>query len=237
MQDEEEKHLYIYIDEGGNFDFSPSGTRYFVLSCVTLRRPFEINSSLDAYKYDCLEWGLPQEYFHCTDDNKHVREKVFSIISDYAPNIRLESLIIDKRNVPKKLQEAKYFYPAALGNLLTQVISDYTDGFQAPLKNVIVITDTIPINKKRRAIEKTIKHTLKIILPPNIEYQLFHHASRAHYGLQITDYCNWAVLRKYEKREDYFTPEYGIPAKLWITYRGENLFTSDYQMGLLDIEE
>ena len=31
---------YIFLDEAGNFDFSQNGTRYFVLTSVSTRRPF-----------------------------------------------------------------------------------------------------------------------------------------------------------------------------------------------------
>ncbi len=52
------ERVYIFLDESGNLDFSPSGSRYFVLTSVTMRRPFQANAELDAYKYDCIEYGL-----------------------------------------------------------------------------------------------------------------------------------------------------------------------------------
>ena len=56
--------IYVFLDESGNLDFTASGTRYFVMTSVSMERPFPMNDALDAYKYDCLELGLPQEYFH-----------------------------------------------------------------------------------------------------------------------------------------------------------------------------
>ena len=35
-------YLYVFLDEGGKFDFSPGGTRYFTLTSVTKARPFQI---------------------------------------------------------------------------------------------------------------------------------------------------------------------------------------------------
>ncbi|WP_448508115.1 DUF3800 domain-containing protein, partial [Immundisolibacter sp.] len=64
---------------------------------------------------------------------------------------------------------------------------------------VIVITDTIPIQKKRQAVEKAIKGALSAMLPAGMRYRILHHASRSHYGLQVADYCNWAVFRKWQK--------------------------------------
>jgi len=31
--------LFIFIDESGNFDFSPKGTKYFILSAVSTLKP------------------------------------------------------------------------------------------------------------------------------------------------------------------------------------------------------
>ena len=38
--------LYMFIDEGGNFDFSPGGTKYFTLSCLTEKRLFLLYDKL-----------------------------------------------------------------------------------------------------------------------------------------------------------------------------------------------
>lgn len=34
-----EKTLYLFIDESGNFDFSPKGTKYFVLTALATFDP------------------------------------------------------------------------------------------------------------------------------------------------------------------------------------------------------
>ena len=191
--------VYIFLDEGGNFDFTIKGTRYFSLSCVTIERPFLINPHLDQYKYDCVEWGLPQEYFHCTDDNNYVRKKVFDAINKHLDFIRIDSLLIEKSTTPDNLQDPKHFYPKMLGLLLKYVVEVIVK--RNELNEIIIITDNIPINEKRKAIEKTIKQTLTELLPKTIGYRILHHSSRSHYGLQIADYCNWAIFRKWERGE------------------------------------
>lgn len=70
------------------------------------------------------------------------------------------------------------------------------------LKNyteVIVITDTIPFSRKREAIEKAVKQTLSRMLPIGTKYRILHHASKSCVGLQVADYCNWAIFRKWER--------------------------------------
>jgi len=49
---------YIFLNESGNFDFSASGSRYFVLTSISMRRPFPVAMPMDAYKHDLLECGL-----------------------------------------------------------------------------------------------------------------------------------------------------------------------------------
>ena len=39
------RYRYIFLDEGGNFDFSPKGTRFFTLTSVTKARPFQVARS------------------------------------------------------------------------------------------------------------------------------------------------------------------------------------------------
>ena len=64
---------YIFLDEGGNLDFSSSGTKYFIiLTSVSAHRPFTAFQALGSYKFDLIEYGLNFVFFHCTEDNRHI---------------------------------------------------------------------------------------------------------------------------------------------------------------------
>jgi hypothetical protein len=70
---------------------------------------------------------------------------------------------------------------------------------------IIIITDSIPLQSKRKLIEKSIKQSLaNFAQNENARYDIFHHSSKSHFGLQIADYCNWAIFRKYEKEDCIF---------------------------------
>ena len=187
---------YIFLDEAGNFDFSPSGTRFFVLTSVSARRPFAAYGALDNFKHDCLEYGLDTEYFHCADDNLHVRGRVFGLIAEHLGNMCIDSLVVEKPKTGPALRADKRFYPEMLGYLLKFVLPrELARGAQ----EVIVITDRVPVQKKRQAVEKAIRQVLAKMLPAGMKYRILHHASRSHYGLQVADYCCWAVFRKWER--------------------------------------
>ena len=190
---------YIFLDEAGNFDFSDRGTRYFTLASVSARRPFEWASPLDEFKHDCIERGIGIEYFHCYNDSRRVRGSVFDLIAASSANLNVDCLVVDKSKIPPLLQDESRFYPEMLGLLLSLVIpiaavAEDTD-------EIIVITDTVPVNRRRRAVEKAVQTTLGRMLPSRARYRLLHHQSRSHYGLQVADYCCWAVFRKWESRD------------------------------------
>ena len=188
--------VYVFLDESGNLDFSNRGTRYFVLASVSMKRPFQMNDALDSYKYDCLEYGLEQERFHCANDNTHVRNRVFDIMSGRLDGTEIHSLVVEKSKTGADARAESRFYPEMLGNLLRYVLQT---PFHATADEIIVITDTLPLKRRRHAIRWAVKPTLARMLPESPRYRVLHHDSRSHYGLQVADYCCWAIFRRYER--------------------------------------
>ena len=190
--------LYIFLDEGGNLDFSKSGTKYFTLTSLSKERPFEAYKPLYEFKYDLLELGVEIEYFHAAEDTQAVRNGVFDVIHRYINQTRIDSLIVEKRKTAPALQEEERFYPEMLGYLLKYVINGYD---LSQFEKLLVFTDNIPLQRKKKAIEKTIKKVLANVLPTGVVYEIFHHASKSNFDLQIVDYCNWAIYRKWELKD------------------------------------
>ena len=191
--------LYIFLDEAGNLDFSPNGTRYFLLSSVTKERPFFAYKELTELKYDLVEAGMDIEYFHASEDSLIVRNRVFEIIRNYLAGIRVDSLIVEKRKTGPALRTEERFYPEMIGYLLRYLLNGYNLSLYS---EVIVFTDRIPVQKKRKAVEKAVKITLASKLPKGTQYRIFHHESKSNSDLQIADYCNWAVYRKWDSGDE-----------------------------------
>ena len=187
---------YIFLDESGNFDFSPKGTRYFSLCGVSTQRPLSLYEQLDNYKYDLIESGLNIEFFHHAHDKRKIQSEVFKILSDGLDQLSVYSLIVEKRKTVPPLQKAEALYPRMLGYLLRYVFHGYDLN---KVKEIVVITDTLPIRRNRREIEKSVKMALARVSLTNVPYRILHHASKAHYGLQIADYCSGAIFRKWER--------------------------------------
>ncbi|MCS7011018.1 MAG: DUF3800 domain-containing protein [Anaerolineales bacterium] len=217
------KCLYIFLDEAGNFDFSPKGTRYFLLSSIAKKRPFHAYQELTELKYDLVELGMDIEYFHAAEDTQAVRNQVFDIIQRHLKGVRVDSLVVEKRKVAPSLREVERFYPEMLGYLLRYVLQGHRLEQYA---EVIVFTDRIPINKKRKAVEKAMKMTLAKMLPKTARYRILHHDSKSNFDLQIADYCNWAIYRKWDSgdQRSYRLIKPVIQSEFDIFHRGTTIW-------------
>ncbi len=133
---------------------------------------------------EMLSWlrGERQEYDEAEQRHRRVRFVDF------------ETPIVEKRKIISALQEGERFYSRMLGCLMKYVLSKVPS---ANAEEVIVITDTIPLNKRRHNIEKNVQLALAKVLSPSMKYHILHHDSRSHHGLQMADYCCWAVYRKW----------------------------------------
>jgi Protein of unknown function (DUF3800) len=195
------EQLFIYVDEGGNFDFSLTGTRYLVLTAVSAQMPFWWYPRVPELKMQLLCSGVLSkdfEYLHASEDPWPARRAFYELIGLHTSTMRVDSVIIDKRKAHPKVREDQRFYPEHLSTLLRYVVRGWQRTTSFP--ETIVITDRIPHERKRKAIEGAVKTALKESLDGS-PFRVFHHHSRSHAGLQVADYCCWAVQRKWDKGE------------------------------------
>jgi hypothetical protein len=217
------QYLYVFLDEAGDFNFSLTGTRFFTLTTITNIRPFSWDAPLISLKYDLIEVGLDIEYFHAAEDRQAVRDQVFTIIANNLTNLRINSLMVEKRKTGPALQILEKFYPRMIGYLLRYVLNPKN---LRDFAEVIVITDSIPFSRKREAIEKAVKQTLSRMLPTGTKYRILHHASKSCAGLQVADYCNWAIFRKWERGDlrSYDLIQSGIQSEFDIFKSGHRYY-------------
>lgn len=166
------------------------------MTCVIMRRPFVGHADLLALKYDCLESGLPLECFHASEDKQHVRDRVFAVIGASIAQYTAFSVIVRKNRTDPALRSPQTLYPRVFESLIRVALPRAVGRGE---RMVVAVTDAIPVNQRKRAVEKAVKAAFKRHLPEGISYQLHHHQSRSDLNLQIADYFNWAVFRKHER--------------------------------------
>ncbi len=190
--------LYIFIDEAGNFDFSPKGSKYYIIGALSKRRPFEACNELVQLKYDLIEAGAEIEYFHATEDKQKTRDGVFEIIRNNINGCKFIASIVSKNKTNPTLRPPEKFYATLLAFNIKQTLKNED---LSSVKEVIIFTDSIP--SKHQLLKKAIKPKLAEILAPfEVPYRIYHHASKSNLDLQIADYFTWAVQRKWERADD-----------------------------------
>lgn len=192
---------YVFLDESGDFNFGDEGSAYFIVTAVTMRRPIEIDSALSEYRYECLDSGWGLEYFHCAKDGPVVRRRVFEIIRDHLSQMQIDFVVVDKSKTEPASQDPVRFYPKVVGRLLTCVIS--RTGVR-DRQRIVIVTDRIAVKRTRVAVEKATRDALPGASGGGPGYDLYHHESGSHFGLQVADYCCWAIQRKWSGRDDRY---------------------------------
>lgn len=188
--------VFLFFDESGDLNFSPIGSKYYFFGVLTTQSPSQLTNALNELRYSLYEDDLGFEYFHASEDRQAVRNQVFNVISSVG-EFEFDSIIIEKSKANPVFRDEKRFYPQFANYLLAYVFKRYRDLGE----RVILITDRLPVKKKRKAVEKTFKSYIARNLGSR-PYSILHHSSAAHACLQAADYCMWAVQRKWRNNDE-----------------------------------
>ena len=192
--------LNIFIDESGNFDFSPNGTKHFVLTAVSTTDCPELLSGYFQLRHRIAATGLDLEEFHATEDRQVVRNQVFDLLEEHVAHscFSVDAVIVQKNKVNPAIREETVFYPKLLKILLTRVFRQRVDN---QVDRVNVWAARVGTKKKRATFEKAIKLYLGNELKASLPFGIFIHSSVSHPMLQVADYCCWAINRKWKDGE------------------------------------
>ena len=199
-EEKEEKVLYIFLDEGGNFDFSAGGTEFLTLTALSKIPPFKEIPELSQLKYSLWKEGHNLEYFHASEDKQCIRDSVFEILCKNLGTYRLDVLVIEKRKTNPTLQKDLGRFYRTMFNILM----DYIDrGYAGAFDQIVITTDSLPTGSKKNAQKaKALKMELAAWAKSKQKpYKIYHFPSATDCNLQIVDYMNWAVYVKWERHE------------------------------------
>jgi len=213
--DESNKTLYIFIDESGNFDFSPKGTNYFVLTSISTVKPLNARKCFLELRYRLLRSGIDQEFFHATEDKQAVRDSVFSYIKridDFDvdcviaqknkanPSLYLENKFIPDENggvkILTKHSEEKLYHK--ISQILLQYIFNRHRNIDS-IEKIVVVLGSVFTENKRGYVLKSLKQYLKLQFQK--PFYIYFHNTACDINCQLADYCGWAVYVKAERDE------------------------------------
>lgn len=184
--------LHIYLDESGNFTFSPKGSKYFTFAAAWTYDPLPLAQDLTNLRFSFLKNGMDIESFHATDDKQQVRNAVMEILNCH-DNWQFASIVVEKAKVYPYLHDPRRFYPEFASKVMRFILR-YR--IIESTETVIFFTDTLPVEKYREGTEAAIKRACRAELKKGIQFHSFHHKRASNAWIQVADYCSWAVFRK-----------------------------------------
>src|SRR4030042_393292 len=159
--------LYLFIDESGNFDFSPGGTKYFILTALSTTAPFKIAAPLLELRYQLLPnyaGGRALEesgYFHAAEDAQAVRDAVFSTIMRNGKDIRVDSVIAQKNKANPRFHSQQLELYQRMGEALLKYT--FNRAVWGNYDHVVLVFSSLFDKKKRGILKQTFKSLIKSI--------------------------------------------------------------------------
>ncbi len=182
--------LFLFVDEAGNFDFSPNGTKFFILNVLSTLDPFELATSLLKLRYDLIKENtcgthLEEEgFFHASEDTQAVRDKVFDILANPSQTIRVDSIISQKNKLnPACYKNHREFYEILAKPLLKYA---FNRAVWRNYEKVVVVFSSLFDKSKRGIMKQSFKSLIKT--QARVPFSIYFHNSKFDLCSQAVDY-------------------------------------------------
>jgi hypothetical protein len=189
--------LHVHLDESGNFNFNPAGSKYYVFTAAWTYDPAPIAHALTTLRFGLLKQGHNLTHFHASEDKQVNRDAVVATLARL-PDWNFAAVVIEKAKVNPSIREPHRFYPMFASSVLRFAFKSQV---RSNTDTALVFTDSLPVNKFRGAAEKAIKLSCRRELPPEVHFECFHHPAASNPWIQAVDYCCWAVFKKWERQD------------------------------------
>lgn len=189
-------NLYIFIDESGNFDFSPTGTKHFLMCSYATIQPHQHSAALQELRYKILAQGHEHECFHASEDRQAVRDEVYRIVKS-SKNAIYDFVYVEKNKTYPAVQNRKSIYKIVLTTLLKYSFGRLdAQGYKFG-KIIVVIDKALPTNE-----QKDLKSIIKPLLKSTgRSSHLYFFQTKSDPNAQLADYGAWAKFVSLEKNE------------------------------------
>ncbi len=191
-------HIFVFGDEAGNFDFNDKegASKYFIVGTVTAS-DVGFGCELINIRRELAWQGIALDSsFHASEDTQVVRDAVFRTIADY--DFRVDITIIDKRKTEPKLYSGENtwedFYKFAWHYHFKYVAKQITDNAD----DLLVAIASIGTKGRRKAIRTSLEDVISQSAKTP-KWKVAFWSAESDPCLQVTDYCIWAIQRKWER--------------------------------------
>ena len=191
--------FYVYLDESGDWEFSPKGSTHFAVGALWTSEPAALVHALVNLRFELLKEGVDLDSFHASPDKQATRDRVFATLRA-VQGWQFAAVLMEKRKVNPTLRDPQRFYPIIALPAVTVALQHRSPA----TSRAIVFADTINLGTraKREGALKAIKRACTEHLPSGIPHHAYSHRRESNALLQAVDYCLWAVFRKWERADN-----------------------------------
>lgn len=187
--------LFLFADEAGclTFNRNKNVSKYFILCTVAMRSCTAANALMELRR-DLAWLNFPlEDYFHATNDKQKVRDRVFNVIRQQ--DFEIYATIMEKSKARPHVRESSqrfyqyaWYYQFKYG--INRAIGEHEE--------IMITTASIGTKKERNVFIKAVNDVVGQMVGPKSIATAFWpcHTDPC---LQLTDYCTWAIQRKWER--------------------------------------
>ena len=184
----------MFADEFGNFDFSlkVGASRYFGLTTVTFFDDQQAREDLRKLRFDLAWEGVAHSGpFRASTDQQVIRDRVFAVLEPHT--FRVDATMLEKRKVNPQLQSSRTrFYQYAWWLHMKYVAPRIANAND----ELLVIAASIGTKKELGGFQRSVRDVMERV-SPSITTTTAQWPANTDTGLQIADYCSWAIQRKW----------------------------------------
>ena len=185
----------MFADEFGNFDFSlkNGASRYFGLVTATFFDDQQARADLQDLRFDLAWEGVTHPGpFRASTEQQAIRDRVFVVLEPH--NFRVDATILEKRKAQAQIRPSHIdFYHYAWWVHMKYVaprIANTDD-------ELLVIAASLGTQRELESFQRGVRDVMERV-SPSIATTTAQWPANADTGLQIADYCAWAIQRKWE---------------------------------------
>ena len=191
--------VHTFADEFGNFDFSlgSGASRYFGVGTVTFFDDQQARSDLQQLRFDLAWDGIPHPGpFRASEDQQIIRDRVYAVLASHS--FRVDATILEKQKSHPQLRSSEQRFYQSAWFFHMKYVAPRIAGVSDEL---LVIAASIGTKRKRESFQAGVRDVMSEV-SPSVTTRTAQWPADADTGLQIADYCCWAIQRKWERNDE-----------------------------------
>ena len=191
--------IHTFADEFGNFDFSLSdgASRYFGLATVTFFDDQQARADLQQLRFDLAWEGIAHPGpFRASEEQQRIRDRVFKVLAPH--RFRVDATILEKRKTHPRLRPSEERFYQNAWDFHMKYVAPRIAGINDEL---LVIAASIGTRRKRGSVQAGVRDVMSQV-SQSFTTRTAQWPANADTGLQIADYCCWAIQRKWESNDE-----------------------------------